>query len=175
MRGMAEIGAPFSGVLFLGLMIGKDGPKLIEYNTRFGDPECQVLMMRLETDLLDLINAAVDGKLDQVSLEWKDQPALTVVMAAEGYPTNVKKGSVIRGLDKLEGIDGLKVFHAGTAEKDGKLIASGGRVLNVTAIAETVAEAQANAYDAVKKIDWPEGFYRSDIGWRAVERERSGK
>ncbi|KAB0573710.1 phosphoribosylamine--glycine ligase [Brucella pituitosa] len=175
MRGMAEIGAPFSGVLFLGLMIGKDGPKLIEYNTRFGDPECQVLMMRLETDLLDLINAAVDGKLDEVSLEWKDQPALTVVMAAEGYPTNVKKGSVIRGLDKLEGIDGLKVFHAGTAEKDGKLIASGGRVLNVTAIAETVAEAQANAYDAVKKIDWPEGFYRSDIGWRAVERERSGK
>ena len=175
MRGMAEIGAPFSGVLFLGLMIGKDGPKLIEYNTRFGDPECQVLMMRLETDLLDLINAAVDGKLDQVSLEWKDQPALTVVMAAEGYPTNVKKGSVIRGLDKLEGIDGLKVFHAGTAEKDGKLIASGGRVLNVTAIAETVAEAQGRAYDAVNKIDWPEGFYRSDIGWRAVERERSGK
>lgn len=175
MRGMAEIGAPFSGVLFLGLMIGRDGPKLIEYNTRFGDPECQVLMMRLETDLLDLINAAVDGKLDEVSLEWKDQPALTVVMAAEGYPTNVKKGSVIRGLDKLEGIEGLKVFHAGTAEKDGKLIASGGRVLNVTAIAETVAEAQANAYDAVKKIDWPEGFYRSDIGWRAVERERSGK
>ena len=175
MRGMAEIGAPFSGVLFLGLMIGKDGPKLIEYNTRFGDPECQVLMMRLETDLLDLINAAVDGKLDEVSLEWKDQPALTVVMAAEGYPTNVKKGSVIRGLDKLEGIDGLKVFHAGTAEKDGKLIASGGRVLNVTAIAETVAEAQGRAYDAVNKIDWPEGFYRSDIGWRAVERERSGK
>lgn len=175
MRGMAEIGAPFSGVLFLGLMIGRDGPKLIEYNTRFGDPECQVLMMRLETDLLDLINAAVDGKLDEVSLEWKDQPALTVVMAAEGYPTNVKKGSVIRGLDKLEGIDGLKVFHAGTAEKDGKLIASGGRVLNVTAIAETVAEAQGRAYDAVNKIDWPEGFYRSDIGWRAVERERSGK
>jgi phosphoribosylamine---glycine ligase len=175
MRGMAEIGAPFSGILFLGLMIGKDGPKLIEYNTRFGDPECQVLMMRLESDLLDLINAAVEGKLDQVSLEWKDQPALTIVMAAEGYPTNVKKGSTIRGLDKLDGIDGLKVFHAGTAEKDGELIASGGRVLNITAIAETVAEAQAHAYDAVKKIDWPEGFYRSDIGWRAVERERSGK
>ncbi|ASV87418.1 phosphoribosylamine--glycine ligase [Ochrobactrum quorumnocens] len=175
MRGMAEIGAPFSGVLFLGLMICKDGPKLIEYNTRFGDPECQVLMMRLESDLLDLINAAVDGRLDQVSLEWKDQPALTIVMAAEGYPTNVKKGSTIRGLDKLEGIEGLKVFHAGTAEKDGELIANGGRVLNVTAIAETVAKAQANAYDAVKKIDWPEGFYRSDIGWRAVERERSGK
>ncbi|WP_266035694.1 phosphoribosylamine--glycine ligase, partial [Brucella intermedia] len=119
MRGMAEIGAPFSGILFLGLMIGKDGPKLIEYNTRFGDPECQVLMMRLNSDLLALINAAVDGKLDEVSLGWKDQPALTVVMAAEGYPSNVKKGSVIRGLDKLEGIDGVKVFHAGTAQKDG--------------------------------------------------------
>ncbi|KAB2686710.1 MAG: phosphoribosylamine--glycine ligase [Brucella sp.] len=171
MRGMAEIGAPFSGILFLGLMIGKDGPKLIEYNTRFGDPECQVLMMRLNSDLLALINAAVDGKLDEVSLNWKDQPALTVVMAAEGYPSNVKKGSVIRDLDKLEGIDGVKVFHAGTAEKDGNIVASGGRVLNITAIAETVAEAKARAYEAVKLIDWPEGFYRSDIGWRAVERE----
>ncbi len=175
MRGMAEIGAPFSGILFLGLMIGKDGPKLIEYNTRFGDPECQVLMMRLNSDLLALINAAVDGKLDEVSLDWKDQPALTVVMAAEGYPSNVKKGSVIRDLDKLEGIDGVKVFHAGTAQKDGNIIANGGRVLNVTAIADTVAEAQARAYEAVKRVDWPEGFYRSDIGWRAVERERSGK
>ncbi|MEJ5018582.1 phosphoribosylamine--glycine ligase [Ochrobactrum vermis] len=172
MRGMAEIGAPFSGILFLGLMIGKDGPKLIEYNTRFGDPECQVLMMRLDSDLLALINAAVDGKLDQVSLDWKDQPALTVVMAAEGYPSNVKKGSVIRDLDKLEGIDGVKLFHAGTAEKDGNIVASGGRVLNITAIADTVAEAQARAYEAVKLIDWPEGFYRSDIGWRAVEREK---
>ncbi|HHV67739.1 MAG TPA: phosphoribosylamine--glycine ligase [Ochrobactrum intermedium] len=172
MRGMAEIGAPFSGILFLGLMIGKDGPKLIEYNTRFGDPECQVLMMRLNSDLLALINAAVDGKLDEVSLDWKDQPALTVVMAAEGYPSNVKKGSVIRDLDKLEGIDGVKVFHAGTAQKDGNIIANGGRVLNVTAIAGTVAEAQARAYEAVKRIDWPEGFYRSDIGWRAVEREK---
>ncbi|MBB5703349.1 phosphoribosylamine--glycine ligase [Ochrobactrum daejeonense] len=171
MRGMAEIGAPFSGILFAGLMIGKDGPKLIEYNTRFGDPECQVLMMRLESDLLALIDAAVDGKLDQVSLDWKDEPALTVVMAAEGYPTNVKKGSTIRGLEKLEGIEDLKVFHAGTAEKDGNLVANGGRVLNVTAIAGTVAEAQAKAYDAVKKIDWPEGFYRSDIGWRAVARK----
>jgi len=172
MRGMAEIGAPFSGILFLGLMIGKDGPKLIEYNTRFGDPECQVLMMRLNTDLLALINAAVDGKLDEVSLDWKDQPALTVVMAAEGYPSNVKKGSVIRDLGKLEGIDGVKVFHAGTAEKDGNIVANGGRVLNITAIADTVAEAQAKAYEAVKRIDWPEGFYRSDIGWRAVEREK---
>ncbi|MGU3400205.1 phosphoribosylamine--glycine ligase [Brucellaceae bacterium D45D] len=172
MHGMSEIGAAFSGVLFLGLMIGKDGPKLIEYNTRFGDPECQVLMMRLESDLLDIIDAAVDGKLDTVSLEWKDRPALTVVMAAEGYPANVKKGSTIRGLDAFEDIEGLKIFHAGTAEKDGALIANGGRVLNVTAIAPTVAQAQEKAYAAVKKIDWPEGFYRSDIGWRAVEREK---
>lgn len=127
--------------------------------------------MRLNSDLLTLINAAVDGTLDQVSLDWKDQPALTVVMAAEGYPSNVKKGSVIRDLDKLEGIDGVKLFHAGTAEKDGNIVASGGRVLNITAIAETVAEAQARAYEAVKLIDWPEGFYRSDIGWRAVERK----
>lgn len=175
MRGMSEIGAPFSGILFLGLMIGKDGPKLIEYNTRFGDPECQVLMMRLESDLLELIDKAVDGKLDEVSLQWKDQPALTVVMAAEGYPANVQKGSSIRGLDTLQGEEDVKIFHAGTAEKDGVLIANGGRVLNVTAIAPTVAQAQTRAYAAVKKIDWPEGFYRSDIGWRAVEREKQGR
>ncbi len=173
MRGMAEIGAPFSGVLFAGLMIGADGPKLIEYNTRFGDPECQVLMMRLESDLLEVIDAAVDGKLDQVELRWKDDPALTVVMAAEGYPSNVKKGGVIRGLDRLEGLEGVKVFHAGTAEKDGAIVANGGRVLNVTATGGTVAEAQAKAYEAVKMIDWPDGFYRSDIGWRAVAREKA--
>ncbi|MCX2695849.1 MULTISPECIES: phosphoribosylamine--glycine ligase [Ochrobactrum] len=175
MRGMAEIGAPFSGILFAGLMIGKDGPKLIEYNTRFGDPECQVLMMRLESDLLDIINAAVDGKLDEVTLDWKNDPALTIVLAAEGYPASPQKGSLIRGLETLTDVEGLKVFHAGTAEKDGQIIANGGRVLNITAIAETVAEAQSKAYDAVKQIDWPQGFYRSDIGWRAVERERSGK
>ncbi|MFC4625653.1 phosphoribosylamine--glycine ligase [Daeguia caeni] len=175
MRGMAEIGAPFAGVLFAGLMITRDGPKLIEYNTRFGDPECQVLMMRLESDLLELINAAVDGKLDQVQPRWKDESALTVVMAAEGYPANVRKGSVIRGLDRLEGLENVKVFHAGTAFKDGELIANGGRVLNITAVAGTVAEAQKAAYDAIKKVDWPEGFYRSDIGWRAVAREHAGK
>lgn len=172
MRGMEEIGAPFSGVLFAGLMITKDGPKLIEYNTRFGDPECQVLMMRLESDLLELIKAAVDGKLDEVAIEWKDNPALTVVMAAEGYPTNVRKGSSIRGLEKFDGIEGAKIFHAGTAEKNGELIANGGRVLNITAIADTVAQAQSKAYEIVKQIDWPEGFYRKDIGWRAVEREK---
>lgn len=173
MRGMEEIGAPFSGVLFAGLMITKDGPKLIEYNTRFGDPECQVLMMRLKSDLLELIKAAVDGKLDEVAIEWEDNPALTVVMAAEGYPTNVRKGSRIRGLEKFDGMERAKIFHAGTAEKNGELIANGGRVLNITAIADTVVEAQTKAYEIVKQIDWPEGFYRNDIGWRAVEREQS--
>ncbi|MEC7000188.1 phosphoribosylglycinamide synthetase C domain-containing protein [Brucella abortus] len=155
-------------------MITSDGPKLIEYNTRFGDPECRVLMMRLNSDLLALINAAVDGRLDGFA-EWKDEPALTVVMAAEGYPANVKKGSVIRDLEKLESIDGVKLFHAGTALKDGAIVASGGRVLNITATAATVAQAQARAYEALKLIDWPEGFYRSDIGWRAVEREKANR
>ena len=172
MHGMAEIGAPFSGILFAGLMITKDGPQLIEYNTRFGDPECQVLMMRMENDLLEVINAAVDGKLDTIDLKWKDDVALTVVMAAEGYPANVKKGSTIRGLDQLDGGTDVKIFHAGTALKDGALIANGGRVLNVTAIGNSVAEAQAKAYAAVRQVDWPEGFYRSDIGWRAIEREQ---
>src|SRR5690606_16615792 len=152
MRGMSEIGAPFSGVLFAGLMITKDGPKLIEYNTRFGDPECQVLMMRLESDLLEIINAAVDGRLDEISIDWKDEPALTVVMAAPGYPTDVKKGSVISGLEALEDVDGVKVFHAGTAQKDGQLVANGGRVLNVTAVARSVSQAQAKAYETIRKI-----------------------
>jgi phosphoribosylamine---glycine ligase len=172
MRGMAEIGAPFSGILFAGLMITKDGPKLIEYNTRFGDPECQVLMMRLKDDLLLLLNAAADGLLDQVSIRWSDDPALTVVMAAKGYPASPEKGSVIKGVDEATQLPDVQIFHAGTALKDGALTANGGRVLNVTATGKTVAEAQEKAYAAVKAIDWPGGFYRSDIGWRAVEREK---
>ncbi|RCS23401.1 phosphoribosylamine--glycine ligase [Phyllobacterium salinisoli] len=173
MRGMAEIGAPFSGVLFAGLMITSDGPKLIEYNTRFGDPETQVLMMRLKDDLLLLLNAAADGMLDQVSIRWSDDPALTVVMAAKGYPASPEKGSVIKGLDETAKLPDVQIFHAGTAMKDGALVANGGRVLNVTATGKTVAEAQAKAYAAVKAIDWPGGFCRSDIGWRAVAREKA--
>jgi len=173
MRGMAEIGAPFSGTLFAGLMITRDGPKLIEYNTRFGDPECQVLMMRLKDDLLLLLNAAADGMLDQVSIRWSDDPALTVVMAAKGYPASPEKGSVIKGVDEAAKLPDVQIFHAGTAVKDGELIANGGRVLNVTATGKTVAEAQERAYAAVKAIDWPGGFYRTDIGWRAVEREKA--
>ncbi|WP_187969141.1 phosphoribosylamine--glycine ligase [Aquibium microcysteis] len=170
MRGMAEAGAPFSGVLFAGLMLTKDGPQLIEYNVRFGDPECQVLMMRLKDDLLVLLKAAADGQLGHVSVRWRDEAALTVVMAATGYPAAPEKGSVIAGLDEAAA-DGVEIFHAGTARSDGRLVASGGRVLNVTATGRTVAEAQARAYAAVDRIDWPGGFCRRDIGWRAIERE----
>lgn len=169
-RGMSEIGAPFKGVLFAGLMITKDGPKLIEYNARFGDPECQVLMLRLKDDVLTLLNAAVDGQLANSSARWRDEAALTVVMAAQGYPEAPEKGSVISGVDAASA--NAIVFHAGTSlDGEGKLIAAGGRVLNVTASGKTVSEAQAKAYSAVNLIDWPQGFCRRDIGWRAVERE----
>lgn len=170
-RGMAEIGSPFSGVLFAGLMITKDGPKLIEYNTRFGDPETQVLMLRLKDDVLLLLKAAADGVLDQMSVRWHNDPALTVVMAARGYPASPEKGSVIRGVGEAA-TDAVEIFHAGTAEKNGELIANGGRVLNVTATGRTVQEAQDAAYAAIARIDWPEGFYRHDIGWRAIAREK---
>ena len=168
--GMAEMETPFSGVLFAGLMITDKGPKLIEYNVRFGDPECQVLMMRLKDDLLVLLNAAADGQLAHMSARWRDEAALTVVMAAKGYPGTPEKGSVIRGLGEAAG-GGVEIFHAGTERRDGDIVASGGRVLNVTAMGRTVTEARAKAYAAVDRIDWPGGFCRRDIGWRAVERE----
>lgn len=174
MRGMAELGAPFAGILFAGLMITDKGPKLIEYNTRFGDPECQVLMMRLKDDLLVLLNAAVDGQLAHSSVRWRDDAALTVVMAARGYPGTPEKGSVIRGLDEAAGDgDGVEIFHAGTAINGGALVANGGRVLNVTASGKTVGEAQSRAYAALDRIDWPQGFCRRDIGWQAVAREKT--
>lgn len=172
MRGMAEMAMPFSGVLFVGLMITDSGPKLIEYNVRFGDPECQVLMMRLKDDLLVLLEAAADGQLAHMSARWRDDAALTVVMAATGYPGVAQKGSTIRGLDRAAAA-GVEIFHAGTALQHGAIVANGGRVLNVTAMAGTVAEAQQRAYAAVDLIDWPEGFCRRDIGWRAVERENA--
>lgn len=167
---MAARGTPFQGVLYAGLMITADGPKLIEYNTRFGDPECQVLMMRLKSDLLEMILACVDGTLDQIDAHWHDAVALTVVMAANGYPGSYEKGSEIKDLEAAER-SGAKVFHAGTKSKAGRFLANGGRVLNVTALGSSVREAQAAAYDAVGRIDWPGGFSRSDIGWRAVARE----
>ncbi len=167
-RGMAEMGHPFTGVFFAGLMITEKGPELIEYNVRFGDPEGQVLMMRLKSDLLPLLHAAATGILDRVSAEWSDDVALTVVMASKGYPGSYDKNTPIGPLPKTA--DDAKIFHAGTALKDGGLVATGGRVLNVTATGRTVAEAQAKAYALVDQISWENGFCRRDIGWRAVDR-----
>ena len=168
--GMAQRGTPFTGVLFAGLMITADGPKLIEYNARFGDPETQVLMMRLRSDLLPALIATSNGTLDKITLKWADDVALTVVMAARGYPGTPLKGTEIKGLAAAAKIDGVEIFHAGTRRDGDRLIADGGRVLNVTARGKTVAEAQAHAYAAISQIDWPEGFCRHDIGWRAIAR-----
>jgi phosphoribosylamine--glycine ligase len=171
-RGMAARGTPFKGVLYLGVMITTDGPKLYEYNVRFGDPECQVLMMRLKSDLLAALIATADGVLDTFDLRWHDDPALTVVMAAKGYPGDYAKDTEIRGLERARAVPGVEIFHAGTRRAGDRLLATGGRVLCVTARGKTVAEAQARAYEAVRAIDWPGGFYRTDIGWRAVAREK---
>ena len=170
-RGMAADGMPYKGVLYAGLMITADGPRLIEYNVRFGDPECQVLLMLLKSDLLPALLATVDGVLDQFDLRWHDEVALTVVMAAKGYPGSYEKGSVIAGLQDAGSDEHVEIFHAGTTIRDDEVIAAGGRVLNITARGTSVREAQARAYAAIKKIDWAQGFCRSDIGWRAIERE----
>lgn len=162
------MGQPYVGVLYAGLILTRDGPKLIEYNVRFGDPECQVLMMRLKDDLVALLLACCDGTLDKMSVHWFDEAALTVVMCANGYPDDPLKGTEIRGLEGAAAMEGVEIFHAGTALRDGRIIANGGRVLNVTALGGTVREAQQRAYAAVDRIDWPEGFCRRDIGWRAV-------
>ena len=168
MRGMAEMGHPFQGVFFAGLMITEKGPELIEYNVRFGDPECQVLMMRLKSDLLPILYASATGTLDQVTAEWNEDPALTVVLASKGYPGAYEKATPIAGLPQASG--DAKVFHAGTALKDGQLVATGGRVLNATALGASVAAAQAAAYDLVDAVTWENGFCRRDIGWRAISR-----
>ncbi|MET0443787.1 MAG: phosphoribosylamine--glycine ligase, partial [Pseudorhodoplanes sp.] len=170
LRAMAALGAPYKGVLFAGLMITKDGPKLIEYNVRFGDPETQVLMLRLMSDLVPALVAARDGMLKNFDLRWYDDAALTVVMAANGYPGDYAKGSVIDGLDQAVQVEGVEIFHAGTKTADGKILANGGRVLNVCGLGKTVAEAQKRAYAAVDRIRWPGGFCRRDIGRRAIER-----
>ena len=172
MKGMAARGAAYRGVLFAGLMLTPQGPKLIEYNCRFGDPECQVLMQRLDSDLVPALQAAANGSLANVSLNWRDEVAMTVVMAANNYPAAYKKGSVISQLETVN-TDDTMVFHAGTArDEKGTITAIGGRVLNVTAKGKTVAQARDNAYIGVKKIDWPEGFCRQDIGWREIQREQ---
>ncbi len=169
---MQAMGAPYKGVLFAGLMITREGPKLIEYNVRFGDPECQVLMLRLMSDLVPALLASRDGVLKSIDLRWYPDPALTVVMAARGYPGAYGKGSVIEGLEEAGAVEGVEIFHAATEEQAGRVLANGGRVLNVTATGKTVREARSRAYNAIARIRWPEGFCRHDIGWRAVEREK---
>jgi phosphoribosylamine---glycine ligase len=172
LKAMQALGSPYKGVLYAGLMITASGPKLIEYNARFGDPETQVLMLRLKSDLVPALLASRDGMLKNFDLRWYDEPALTVVMAAKGYPGTYKRGSVIEGLDAAREVTGVEIFHAGTKAEGGKILANGGRVLNISAIGTTVREAQARAYEAISRIHWPDGFCRHDIGWRAVERER---
>jgi phosphoribosylamine--glycine ligase len=171
LAGMKARGTPYTGILYAGLMLTKDGPQLIEYNARLGDPETQVLLPRLKSDLVTALLAACDGVLNSISLQWTNEAALTVVMAAQGYPGSVEKGSEIRGIDKAEELDDVIVFHAGTKQDGDRIVANGGRVLNVTALGHTISEAQRKAYEAVARIEWPEGFCRKDIGWRAVERE----
>ena len=165
---MAQRGTPFKGVLFAGLMITASGPQLIEYNVRFGDPETQVLMVRLKSDLLAALVATADGVLGTFDLRWHAEPALTVVMAANGYPGTPEKGTEIKGLMEAAKMPGVEIFHAGTRREGGRVLADGGRVLGVTARGATVAQAQARAYAAIAMIDWPGGFCRTDIGWRAV-------
>lgn len=172
LRAMTAKGMPYKGVLFAGLMITKDGPKLIEYNARFGDPETQVLMMRLMSDLVPALQASVDGELKHFDLRWYPEPALTVVMAAKGYPGDYAKGTLIEGLDEAAKVEGVEIFHAGTKSDGDRILANGGRVLNITATAPTVSEAQRRAYEAIDRIKWPEGFCRRDIGWQAVAREQ---
>jgi phosphoribosylamine--glycine ligase len=170
-RAMKRMGAPYKGVLYAGLMITAEGPKLIEYNVRFGDPETQVLMLRLKSDLVPALVASRDGMLRSFDLRWHDAAALTVVMAANGYPGSYRRGSAIDGLGAAAEVDGVEIFHAGTKADNGRVLANGGRVLNVSALGRTVGEAQARAYAAVDRIRWPDGFCRRDIGWQAVKRE----
>jgi len=168
---LKALGAPYKGVLFVGLMITAQGPQLIEFNVRFGDPECQVLMLRLKSDLVPALLAACDGQLKNFDLRWHADTALTVVMATKGYPGAYGKGSAIEGLDAAAEVAGVQIFHAGTVADNGRILANGGRVLNICALGRNVREAQARAYQAVDRIRWPQGFCRRDIGWRAVARE----
>jgi phosphoribosylamine--glycine ligase len=173
-RAMKAMGAPYKGVLFAGLMITKDGPKLIEYNARFGDPETQVLMLRMMSDIVPALIASRDGQLKNFDLRWYSDAALTVVMAAKGYPGDYKRGTTIEGLYDASQVEGVEIFHAGTKQDGQKITANGGRVLNISALGKNVTQAQQRAYQAVDRIQWPEGFCRRDIGWQAVKREKGG-
>ncbi len=173
-RGMAAEGLTYTGFLYAGVMVAADGtPKVLEYNCRFGDPETQPIMVRLKSDLVTLCEAALDKRLDQIEAEWDPRASLGVVLAAKGYPADYPKGDVISGLDAAAGLDG-KVFHAGTALKDGHVVTSGGRVLCATALGKSVEEAQQRAYQLVEKISWPGMYFRRDIGHRAIKREQTG-
>src|SRR6478609_8602316 len=171
--GMKARGTPFRGVLYAGVMLTAAGPKLFEYKVRFGDPECQVLMLRMMSDIVPALLAACDGQLGKFDLRWYPQSALTVVMAAKGYPGDYAKGTRIEGLEDAAKVEGAEIFHAGTSAKDGAILANGGRVLNVCASGKTVLEAQQRAYEAVDRIKWPDGFCRRDIAWQAVAVERA--
>lgn len=166
---MARRGTPYQGVLYVGLMIKDGQPRLVEYNVRFGDPECQVLMMRLGAQAMDLMHAAAEGRLDKAQVNWAEDHAMTVVMAAQGYPGSYEKGPAIKGLDALPETSSEMCFHAGTSKQDGQIVATGGRVLNATARGATLQEARDRAYAMVDAIDWPQGFCRRDIGWRALD------
>jgi phosphoribosylamine---glycine ligase len=173
LAGMKKRGMPFRGVLYAGVMLTEQGPKLFEYNVRFGDPECQVHMLRMMSDIVPALLAVCDGELKHFDLRWYAEPAITVIMAAKGYPGDYKKGTRIDGLDEAAKVEGVEIFHAGTVAKDGAILANGGRVLNVCATGKTVTEARARAYQAIDRITWPDGFCRRDIAWQAIEAEKN--
>jgi phosphoribosylamine--glycine ligase len=169
LEGMAKEGAPYKGILYAGLMITADGPKVIEFNCRFGDPETQVVLPRLKNDLTEVVTACIDGSLNNVNLEWEDQAAVCVVLAADGYPGKYKKGDSISGLQEAGALENTYVFHAGTAKENGKIVTAGGRVLGVTALGSNIKEAIKNSYKAANLIDFKGAYKRSDIGKKALK------
>ena len=174
LRAMKELGCPYTGILYAGLMITNEGPKLIEYNVRFGDPECQVILPRLKSDLLSLVISSCQNSLNEESIEWDNRFALTIVMASEGYPNNYKTGYEIKGIDEIKNLKDIYIYHAGTKRVNNLIFTNGGRVLNVTSLGETVKEANYNALNAINMIDWNGSYHRNDIGWRAIKREENG-
>ena len=174
LRAMKDLGCPYTGILYAGLMITNEGPKLIEYNVRFGDPECQVILPRLKSDLLSLIVSSCQNSLNEENIEWDNRFALTIVMASEGYPNDYKTGYEIKGIDEIKNLKDIYIYHAGTKKVNNLILTNGGRVLNVTSLGETVKEANYNALTAINMIDWNGSYYRNDIGWRAIKREENG-
>ena len=174
LRAMKDLGCPYTGILYAGLMITNEGPKLIEYNVRFGDPECQVILPRLKSDLLSLVISSCQNSLNEENIEWDNRFALTIVMASEGYPNDYKTGYEIKGIDEIKNLKDIYIYHAGTKKVNNLILTNGGRVLNVTSLGETVKEANYNALTAINMIDWNGSYYRNDIGWRAIKREENG-